>query len=224
MNILAIDTTTKKANVALKTNNEIVINSIDNEITHSEKLLPLIDKTLKDNLVNLKDIECLACTTGPGSFTGIRIGLATAKAIAKVTNAKIFAIDSLELLAHSSLNNIKAETNIIVSLIDAKNTRAYCRFYSYKNSTIYPICDATNKYISDIILEVQDKFPAENVLYILDNENLIDLINSDNYVIASLDMHFLIALANKATDFENHLTLDATYVRNSEAERTKYGE
>jgi len=59
MNILAIDTTTKKANTAIAINNKIKINSIDNEITHSEKLLPLIDASLKECNLNIKDIDIL---------------------------------------------------------------------------------------------------------------------------------------------------------------------
>ena len=94
MNILAIDTTTKKANIGISIDGKSTIKTVDNEITHSEKLLPLIDNVLKETNCNIKDIDVFACTTGPGSFTGIRIGLATVKALTKVTDAKIFSINS----------------------------------------------------------------------------------------------------------------------------------
>lgn len=103
MNILAIDTTTKTASVSVKTNNNIYTDSIQNEITHSEKLLPLIDKVLTNSKLNLKDISMLACINGPGSFTGIRIGLSTIKAFSQVQNINIFSINSLELLAYSTM-------------------------------------------------------------------------------------------------------------------------
>lgn len=224
MNILAIDTTTKKANVGLKINDNITLNSIDNEITHSEKLLPLIDKTIKTSNSNLKDIECIACTTGPGSFTGIRIGLATAKALAKVIHSKLFAMDSLELLAYSGLKKAMSKAQIIISLIDAKNTRAYCRIYANKDNILVPISEATNKYVNEIMKDVASKYSQQDILYILDSENLVNLIESNNYIITSLDIECLINKANNSTVFEDYLTLDATYVRNSEAERTKYGE
>ena len=90
MNILAIDTTTKKASVALKVQDKIIIKEIDNEITHSEKLLPLLDSVLKEANLMLKDIDLFVCVQGPGSFTGLRIGIATIKALAKVTQKPIY--------------------------------------------------------------------------------------------------------------------------------------
>ena len=84
MNILSIDTTTKVAGVSLQYNNEITKKSLSNEVTHSEKLLPLIDEILNENNISLKDIDMYACINGPGSFTGIRIGLSTLKAFSFV--------------------------------------------------------------------------------------------------------------------------------------------
>lgn len=222
MNILAIDTTTKKANVGLKLEKECTISSIDNEITHSEKLLPLIDDVLKQNNLKIKDIACLCCTTGPGSFTGIRIGLATIKAIAKVTGAKIFSMDSLSLLYHSS----DAHTKLNVCLIDAKNTRAYVGIFDENGEQI---TEFKNKYISDILIDIQNicnenNIPLNEVTYILDNASLVPLIQNSNYVVTVLNLEQLMNIANNATMFEDYLTLDATYVRQSEAERTKYGE
>ena len=95
MKILAIDTTTKKATVALNLDNKIIVKEVDNEITHSEKLLPLLDEVLNDSNTKLKDIDLFAITLGPGSFTGVRIGIATIKAIAKVTNKKIEEIKEI---------------------------------------------------------------------------------------------------------------------------------
>ena len=126
MNILAIDTTTKVANASLYLNNNITTKSIDNEITHSEKLLPLIDELLNESKSQLKDIDLYAVTTGPGSFTGIRIGLASVKAFAKVYSKKVFAIDSLEVMAYTKINK---DVDYIVSMMDARNSRIYYSIY-----------------------------------------------------------------------------------------------
>lgn len=228
MNILAIDTTTKKANVGIKTNDIIKVNSIDNEVTHSEKLLPLIDEALKECHLEVKDIECIACTTGPGSFTGIRIGLATAKALAKVIGAKIYAIDSLELLAHSA-NNKHAKA--ILCLIDAKNTRAYAKCY-YAHDKLTQILTAENKYINEILKDLDKVCTSQDiiksdVLVVADTEAILRLV-PDGYkkCLSPLNIEVLLELANTAedTEFTDYLKLDATYVRSSEAERTKYGE
>lgn len=226
MNILAIDTTTKKANIGIKVKNLVKVNSIDNEVTHSEKLLPLIDKTLKECNLTIKDIDCIAATTGPGSFTGIRIGLATAKALARVTNANIFSIDSLSLLAQSVDNS---GHKLIVSLIDAKNNRAYAGMY-FNQEKLQPATAFQNKYLNEIFENIT-KICTENaiieneVLIITDTSNVFECI-PDKYskVLTSLNMEALLSLADSATKFTDYLKLDATYVRSSEAERTKYGE
>lgn len=229
MNILAIDTTTKKANVGVSINEKSIIKTIDNEITHSEKLLPLINDVLNETNCNIKDIDIFACTTGPGSFTGIRIGLATIKAIAKVTNAKIFSINSLELLANSAKEN---KAKIIVPLIDAKNARAYYGMYENING-LKQIDELDNKYVKDIITSIHNYCNINNfdifndVLFILDSENLKEIfltLNELKYIISSLDMSLLLSLAATNNSNSNYIDLDATYVRSSEAERTKYGE
>lgn len=226
MNILAIDTTTKKANVGIKTESLIKVKSIDNEVTHSEKLLPLIDEVLKECNITIKDIDCIAATTGPGSFTGIRIGLATAKALAKVINANIFSIDSLSLLAKSAdTQNHK----LIVSLIDAKNNRAYAGIY-FNQDALTPATTAQNKYLNEIFENVnkiciENNITENEVLVIADTSNIFECIpNIYSKVLTSLNMDVLLSLADSATEFTDYLKLDATYVRSSEAERTKYGE
>ena len=224
MNILAIDTTTKKANVGIKTTDVVKVKSIDNEVTHSEKLLPLIDESLKECCVKVKDIDCIACTTGPGSFTGIRIGLATTKALAKVINAKIYAIDSLTLLAYSVKNS--QNYKLVVSLIDAKNNRAYAGMYLGSSSAI----NNQNKYLNEIWEDIskicdENNINEKEVLIISDSLNIFECI-PEKYekTNTALNIEELLNLASSSTDFTDYLKLDATYVRSSEAERTKYGE
>jgi len=230
MNILAIDTTTKKANVGVCIENIKTIKTIDNEITHSEKLLPLIDEVLKEVKCDIKDIDLISCTTGPGSFTGIRIGLATAKALAKVIDAKIYAINSLELLANKAIND---GYRIIVPLINAKNTRAYYGIYENITGNLKQIHNLGNNYIKEILNEVINYCSSNNiditqeVLFVMDSGELIDLVceeNKYNYTIQTIDLSILIDLSLACKKYSNYIELDATYVRSSEAERTKYGE
>ena len=122
MNILAIDTTTKKAEVSLALEDSINTYVEENEITHSEKLMPLVDKALKSANFDLNNVDCIACTIGPGSFTGVRIAIATVKALTYVLNIPIFAMNTLELMARSADN---ISNKYILSVLDAKNNRAY---------------------------------------------------------------------------------------------------
>ncbi len=105
--ILAIDTTSSICSVAILENNYLISHSsLDNGLTHSENLMPLVEDILKKNDLTLKDINLLAVCVGPGSFTGIRIGVATAKPIAEFNNIPICGVTSLECLARNySIND-----------------------------------------------------------------------------------------------------------------------
>ena len=108
MNILGIDTTTKSASCSVLYDNKYYTNSISNEVTHSEKLLPIIDETLKSASITLDNIDTFATINGPGSFTGIRIGLATIKAFAQVKGIDIFSISSIDLISYEAFMQYNA--------------------------------------------------------------------------------------------------------------------
>lgn len=125
MKILAIDTSSPICSVAILENDKLIDkNELNDGRTHSENLMPLLDELLKRNNINLKDVELIACSVGPGSFTGIRIGVASIKPIAEVLNIKVASVMSLEALARNIENK---ET--IVSLIDARNNQVYCGIF-----------------------------------------------------------------------------------------------
>ena len=125
MKILAVDTSSAICSVALL-DNDILIDEInlDNGRTHSENLMPLVDEIITRNNLKVNDIEFIACCVGPGSFTGIRIGVSSIKAIAEVLNVKLASVTSLETLA-ANVNDAKT----IVSLIDARNNQVYCGIF-----------------------------------------------------------------------------------------------
>lgn len=218
MKILAIDTTTKKASVALKINDKIYSKEIDNEITHSEKLLPLLDEVLSEVGVNSKDMDLYAITLGPGSFTGVRIGIATAKAISKVTNKKIFGTTSLELLAIDGIKKSTFSPKYVLSLMDARNTRAYYNLYKYEDGKLTSLNFAGNDYVKDILDNVE-KLKLDSLLITIDNDSL----GLENVVVSSLDLKNIFEL-DMNSNLYDYLNLDAMYYRKSEAERTTEGE
>ena len=125
MLILAITTSSKTCSVALLEDSQILIElNIENEKTHSENLMPLIDKAFKETGKNVSDVNLISCDIGPGSFTGIRIGIATCKAIAEVNQIPICSSSSLEGLSY----NVSSTT--ICSLIDARNNQVYCGIFN----------------------------------------------------------------------------------------------
>ena len=126
MKILAIDTTSNICSTAILENDKLIVeNTINNGLTHSENLMPLIDELFKKSGLELSQIDLMAVCSGPGSFTGIRIGIATIKPMAEVYNIPIASVTSLEGLAEASV-----KTDTIVSLIDARNNQVYCGIFN----------------------------------------------------------------------------------------------
>ena len=121
MKILSIDTSSDICSVAILEDNTVIKElHIDDIKTHSEKLMPLIKNIFDECKLNLDNIDLIACSKGPGSFTGIRIGIATAKAFADSRNIKTIGISSLDGLAYNIEN-----TGLTCSLIDARNSNVY---------------------------------------------------------------------------------------------------
>lgn len=129
MKILSIETAGNVCAVALNEDNKLIKEElIDDGNTHSVKLMPLVDKLLSETNTKVSDIDLFACDIGPGSFTGIRIGVSTIKAFMDVTNKKAVGVTSLETLAY----NLETE-DIVCSLIDAKNENVYYGFFKKVN-------------------------------------------------------------------------------------------
>lgn len=126
MQILAISTSSNNCSVALLEDNKLIKElNIEDAKTHSETLMPLIKDILDQTNCALSKINYIACDIGPGSFTGIRIGVASIKAISQIHNIPICPISSLEGLAHQ----VESPNELIVSLIDARNNQAYCGIF-----------------------------------------------------------------------------------------------
>ena len=158
MKILSVDTSSNICSIAILENDKLLYEkSINSGLTHSEKLMPMINEGFNSVSININDIDIFACSKGPGSFTGIRIGIATIKSFTDVFNKPSIGITSLESLAH----NIKNE-GIICSLIDAKNNNIYGGIFKLENNKYTLI----NEYIADTI---------DNTL-----EKLKEIINSNN--------------------------------------------
>ena len=102
MKILAVDTSSKICAVAiLEDSNAIDEIKLDNGKTHSENLMPILKEVLEKNNITLDKIDLIAVSVGPGSFTGIRIGIASIKSIAEVYKLPVASVTSLETLARN---------------------------------------------------------------------------------------------------------------------------
>ena len=130
MKILSVDSSSVSASVAITENGvTLAENFINNGLTHSQTLMPMVEKTLIDADVSIKDIEVFAITNGPGSFTGVRIGIASVKGMADVLNKKCVAISTLEAIAEP----LKDEDCIACAVMDARCNQVYTAIFENGN-------------------------------------------------------------------------------------------
>lgn len=130
MIILSIESSTPVAGAAVGTENEIWAECFLNRgLTHSEILLELIDQCLTNASLKISEVEAIAVTTGPGSFTGLRIGLATAKGFAQVGGQKLIPVPTLDALAANLWNT----EGLICPLLNARRREVYTALYRQEN-------------------------------------------------------------------------------------------
>lgn len=169
MKILSIDTSSKICSVSILEDTDLIIEKhIDNELTHSQKLMPLIDEILKENNIELSDLDLFACSIGPGSFTGVRIGVSTVKAFNDVTNIPIVSVSSLESLAYNTLNsNYKKDAKLVLSIIDAKNDNVYYGLFKRDDDNFECVEELDAKNIDEMI-EILKKYRSSPILFVGD--------------------------------------------------------
>ena len=143
MKVLSIDTSSKIASIAIIEDGRVLDEMhVLSEEEHSQTLMPMIEKIFNDNNMDLDEIDLIGCSRGPGSFTGIRIGIATAKAFSDAKNIPLIGIDSLEALAYSVV--IEKENNDceILAMINAKNDNVYAATYLVNNGKLNMVKNA----------------------------------------------------------------------------------
>ena len=164
MKVLAVDTSSKLCSVAiLEDTNLIKKLELDNGLTHSETLMPLIQQLLKECKLNLNDIDLLVSDIGPGSFTGIRIGVSSCKAFSDSLNIPCVGISSLEVLAY----NIK-DNGIICSTIDCKNNNCYFALYELNNKIYSVLEEPCAKSIDEVINLLKSNYNNKNINFVGD--------------------------------------------------------
>ena len=151
MKILGIDTSTMAANVAVLEDDKLICEyTINTKKTHSQKLMPMIENMLKLSDLDIKEIDAIAICVGPGSFTGLRIGMATAKAMAHVNNIPIIGVNSLEILGA----NMDLCNRNICSILDAQRNQVYMNKYILKDDKITELEEISIKPIDELLEEI----------------------------------------------------------------------
>lgn len=223
MLVLAIDTATKIGSVALYDDKVGIIGEINLyvKVNHSNVIMNAVDSLFKLSNLTIKDVDRIAVTIGPGSFTGIRIGTAIAKGLAYSLKKPIIGVNELDVLATMGENR----EEIIVPLIDARKERVYFSKYRYIDNKLVREAEYKDGELREILTE----FKGKKVIFVGDgatvNAKLIDEILEKDYAIFSkansIPRAGITAQISMDLPDDNLYTLEPFYVNKSQAEREK---
>ena len=153
MIILAFDSTAKAASVAVCEDEKLLaLYNIDNGLTQSELLLPMAENMLKSLNLTFDDIGLLACAVGPGSFTGVRIGVALVKGIAFGKNIPCVSVSTLDELAE----NLRGLDGIIVPCMDARRAQVYTATYKGECGELTKLTEDRAMAIAELAEELRE--------------------------------------------------------------------
>jgi len=220
MIILGTDTSSKAATAALMKDGEVICEyTLNLNNTHSEKFLPLIEQMLSAASLSYDDIDVFAAGLGPGSFTGIRIGVATIKGLCGALDKKAVGVSSLEALAY----NAEGFAEVIVPVIYARVDEVFCSAYSKDMQKVMEPCVMT-------VSELLEKFKGEKAMFIGDGavkfQKEIKAFD-ENFAVASQNLCIMRGasvcraaekLVNNG-EFTDYTKLCPVYLRQSQAER-----
>lgn len=151
MKILSVDTSSNVATVAVTDDEKLICEILVNtKKTHSQTLMPMIDSALKQSELEISDIDLIASANGPGSFTGLRIGVSAVKGLSHATNIPVVGVSILEAMAY----NLPFCEYIISPIMDARRNQVYNAVYEWKNDEISEIKEPRALSIEELTEEL----------------------------------------------------------------------
>ncbi len=228
MNILAIDASGIAGSVAYMKDNKLIGEYyICHKLTHSETIMPMLENLKSIIGLQLETLDAIASTSGPGSFTGLRIGVTTAKAMGLALGVPVVGIPTLDVLAH----NITFFDGLICPIMDARRNQVYTAIYKEGQGNIKRVSD----YMAIDILEFITKLAEykENIVFLGDGtwqyQNTLKehLGDRAQFAPSYLNLQRASTLAQIAcTEYDKGNAVDASlfipmYLRKSQAERER---
>ncbi len=160
MNILAIDTSGPVAGAAVMANGRIVHSiALNHGLTHSETIMPAVDEAMAGSGLTCGDIDVFAAVAGPGSFTGVRIGVCAAKGFAHAVNKPCVAIHALEALAM----NFYGFSGLVCPILDARRSQVYCALFDCSGGFPVRVMEDDAIALDDLL----DRLPEEKTIAFL---------------------------------------------------------
>ncbi len=230
MLVLAVDSATPCAGVALVDEDKVLYEELVNfKKTHSETLMPMIDRALTACACTMEDITAIAVTVGPGSFTGLRIGMGTVKGLSLASGKPIVPVSTLETIAF----NLVGASGIVGVLLDARKQEVYSGIYDVTAKMPVSISEelalAPQQFV-ELVGELQTKYNFNKIRLLGDGYYPYKdfFKNSFKEMLVEVPAHFMLpraaALGNlalakiKQQEFSDVYSLRPVYLRLSEAE------
>jgi len=227
MRILAIDTSSLVASAAILEDDQLLGEMIINHPkTHSQKLMPIIQALLESLGLKVTDMDMIAVAGGPGSFTGVRIGLSAAKAMAQPFDIPVVMISSLEGLAY----NLPGYDGVICPILDARRGEVYTAAYRWQSETLVTVLEDQPLPL----VELLEKFKAGHaarIVFLGDaaekfKETIFEILGAKaviappSHSMQKASSVAMAALRNHQADAVKYDEVKANYLRRSEAEVT----
>ncbi|MDO4565658.1 MAG: tRNA (adenosine(37)-N6)-threonylcarbamoyltransferase complex dimerization subunit type 1 TsaB [Clostridia bacterium] len=146
MKLLALETTDRIASVALLMDGKVFNETIDSGHRHAETLLLAVERLLAGHGLEPRDMDAFAVDIGPGSFTGVRIGVTTANAFGFANDKPVIAVNSLEALALPFVR----DGGLCAAVIDARNGNGYAALYRGENCLIEPCACVLDEFLKEL--------------------------------------------------------------------------
>ena len=163
MKILVLESSGLVASVALMEENSMICEfTMNHKKTHSQTLLPMVDEMMKITGFNKKELDAVAISKGPGSFTGLRIGSATAKGLSQALNIPVISVSSLEGLAA----NLYGTGDLICPIMDARRSQVYAGIFQYEGEKLVTRMEDDAVSVADLISMLNEK--GEPVIFLGD--------------------------------------------------------
>lgn len=221
MKILAIDTSALTATAAILSEGMLIGEiSTTTKLTHSQTIMPMIDELLRKVSLDITDIDLFACSEGPGSFTGLRIGIGTIKGLAYGLGKPVVGVSTLEALAH----NIDVTGLVICPIMDARRGQVYNGLYRYNGVMLERITEPRALSVEELCEELTERtiFVGDGVK--VHKEKIKELLG-ENAVFASpqnlLQRAGSVAYAALNKEAISAEDLTAVYLRKPQAERER---
>jgi len=148
MKVLAIDTSTASASAAVVSDGRLLGEiTLNPNKAHSQIIMPVIEKLLSQLDINIRDIDVFAATQGPGSFTGLRVGISTVKGLGDAQNKPVIGISTMEAMSHM----FGFRNDYICTLIDARRNQVYFGLYQYVDGNVTTVMEPDVEDISILL-------------------------------------------------------------------------